>query len=94
VFDLAYIRASYNLDALRKKWSREKGEATGWPAGYYSKSIVIPNTPVVYMSFLDHTDEELRSPANAQQNWYTGMCFGVGQLHRRTPPSTVPPSRR
>lgn len=54
---------------------REKGEATHWPAGYYSKSIVILNTPVVYMSFLEHTDEELRSPANAHHNWYTGMCL-------------------
>lgn len=54
---------------------REKGEATHWPAGYYSKSIVIPNAPVVYMSYLDHTDQELESPANARHNWFTGMCL-------------------
>jgi len=54
---------------------REKGEATGWPMGYYSKSVVIPNSPVVYISFLEHTDEELGSPANAHHNWYTGMCL-------------------
>jgi hypothetical protein len=75
VFETAYIRASYNLDALRMKVYREKGEATGWPAGYYPKSVVIPNAPVVYMSFLEHTDEELRSPANAHHNWYTGICL-------------------
>jgi hypothetical protein len=75
VSDTAFIRASFNLDALRNKLYREKGEATGWPAGYYSKSIVIPNTPVVYISFLEHTDQELQSPANAQHNWYTGICL-------------------
>jgi hypothetical protein len=51
------------------------GQKQGWPAGYYSDSIVIPNAPVLYMSFIQHTDAELSSPANAEYNWFTGMCL-------------------
>jgi hypothetical protein len=74
-FDTAYVRGAYNLDALRMKVYREKGEAMGWPADYRFDSIVIPNAPVLYMSFMQHTDAELSSPANAYYNWFTGMCL-------------------
>jgi len=35
----------------------------------------MPNAPVVLVSFLERTDEGLMNPANAQYNWYTGMCL-------------------
>jgi len=63
-FALAYMRATHNLEALRTKID-----------GQIPRRAIIPNTPIVYMSFLDHTDQELASPANAQHNWYTGMCL-------------------
>jgi hypothetical protein len=37
--------------------------------------VVIPNTPVVYVAFLRPSDEAIMDSANAQYNWFTGVCF-------------------
>jgi hypothetical protein len=35
----------------------------------------MPNAPVVLVSFLERTDDDLMNPAGNQYNWYTGMCL-------------------
>ena len=63
VFGWAYIWASHNVDALK------------FELFHYGVQHAVVNAPVVYMSFLQVADYELPSPANAQHNWYTGMCL-------------------
>src|SRR5271157_5506595 len=79
VFQSAYIAASHNLAALKVALHRVKvGEpvysfhyactdAMGW-----TSPVVIPNTPVVYMSMLERTDGSPFDPAHV---WFTGMCL-------------------
>ena len=82
VFQSAYIASSHNLAALSLALHRAKiGEsvysfhyactdAMGWHS-----PLVIPNAPVVYISFRHRTDESIMDSANAKYNWFTGMCL-------------------
>jgi hypothetical protein len=83
VFQSAYIASSRNLAALKVALHRSKEpfqpvdsfryactDAMNWKS-----SAVIPNAPVVLVSFLNRTDDEVMSPANAKYNWFTGMCL-------------------
>jgi hypothetical protein len=79
-FDTAYVRGAYNLDALRKKVYVTKGEATGRPAGYYPKSIVIPNAP----SCTCHSYSTRTMNSGALQTLSTTgirVCHGQCQVH-------------
>jgi hypothetical protein len=83
VFQSAYIGASHNLAALKVALYEARLDHYDWPtfrdacteAMGWKSPVVIPNTPVVYMSFLQVTDHELQYPANRQGNWFTGMCL-------------------
>ena len=66
VFQSAYIAASCNMVGLTERLEEVK---------YFRDFPNMPDAPVVYVSFLKQTDEDLRSPANARHNWYTGMCL-------------------
>jgi hypothetical protein len=69
VFGWAYIRASHNIAALKA----ELNEANG-------KTPVVPNAPVVYISFLEMNVEAARA---VQGNWYTGMCLESANCTKR-----------
>lgn len=69
VFGWAYIRASHNVAALRAEL--EEADV---------KTPVVPNAPVVYISFLEMNVQA----ANAVQgNWYTGMCLESAKCTKR-----------
>ncbi len=83
VFQSAYIASSRNLAALKGALHKSKEpfepvdsfrnactDAMNWKS-----SVVIPNAPVVLVSFLERTDDEATSPAGARHNWFTGMCL-------------------
>jgi hypothetical protein len=67
VFQSAYIAASCNMVGLTERLKEAKGDFNHLPD--------MPNAPVVLVSFLERTDEGRMNPANAQYNWYTGMCL-------------------
>ena len=67
VFQSAYIAASCNMVSLTERLKEAKGD--------FSRLPDMPNAPVVLVSFLERTDEGKMNPANAQYNWYTGMCL-------------------
>jgi len=64
-FDFAYLKSTRSLRALQIK--------------LYEANVqkpVVPNVPVVYMSFLPETDRDLLFPAaEFRGNWFTGMCL-------------------
>jgi len=82
MFQSAYIASTHNLAALNLALHRTKiGEsvysfhfactdAMGWKS-----PVVIPNAPVVYVSFLHRTDQSIMDSANAKYNWFTGICL-------------------
>ena len=64
-FDFAYIKSARSLRALQIKLYEANVQ-----------SPVVPNVPVVYMSFLPKTERDLLFPAaEFKGNWYTGMCL-------------------
>jgi hypothetical protein len=67
VFQSAYIAASCNMVSLTERLKEAKGD--------FSRLPDMPNAPVALVSFLERTDENKLNPANAQYNWYTGMCL-------------------
>jgi hypothetical protein len=66
-FQSASIAASCNMSSLTERLKEAKGD--------FSRLPDMPNAPVVYVSFLEHTDYEQMVPADFQDNWYTGMCL-------------------
>ncbi len=83
VFQSAYIAASLNLAALKVALHRAKApfqpmysfRNTCVEATEFKSAVIIPNVPVVYVSFLERTDFERMYRADAQYNWFTGMCL-------------------
>ena len=63
----SFIAASCNMVGLTERLKEAKGD--------FSRLPDMPNAPVVLVSFLERTDENKMDPANAQYNWYTGMCL-------------------
>jgi hypothetical protein len=82
LFQSAYMASSKNLAALIYALHEAKmghkaasfhyacSGSKGW-----TTPVVIPNAPVVYVSFLHRTDESIMDSANAQYNWFTGLCL-------------------
>jgi len=63
-FDFAYIKSARSLRALQIKLYENV------------QNPVVPNVPVVYMSFLPETDRDrLFQAAEFRGNWFTGMCL-------------------
>ena len=83
VFQSAYIAASHNLAALKVALHRAKApfqpmdsfRYTCVEATKFKSAVIIPNVPVVYVSFLERTDFERMYRADAQYNWFTGICL-------------------
>jgi hypothetical protein len=67
VFQSAYIAASCNMVGLTERLKEAKGDFNHLPS--------MPNAPVVLVSFLERTDDDLMNLAGNQYNWYTGMCL-------------------
>jgi hypothetical protein len=82
LFQSAYIASSRNLAALtyalhEAKLGKEVASfhyacsgSKGW-----TTPVVIPNTPVVYVAYQHQTDESIMDSANAQWDWFTGLCL-------------------
>lgn len=82
LFQSAYMASSHNLAALTYALHEAKvggevasfhyacSDSKGW-----TTPVVIPNVPVVDVAFLHQTDESIMDSANAQYNWFTGMCL-------------------
>ncbi len=82
LFQSAYMASSHNLAALTYALHEAKmghevisfhyacSDSKGW-----TTPVVIPNVPLVYVAFLHQTDESIMDSANAQYNWFTGMCL-------------------
>lgn len=82
LFQSAYMASSKNLAALtyalhEAKLGREAASfhyacigSKGW-----TTPVVIPNVPVVYVAYQHQTDESIMDSANAQYNWFTGLCL-------------------
>jgi hypothetical protein len=82
LFQSAYMASSHNLAALsyalhEAKLGKEAAsfhyacsDSKGW-----TTPVVIPNVPVVDVAFLHQTDESIMDSANAQYNWFTGICL-------------------
>jgi uncharacterized membrane protein len=77
VFQSAYIGASHNVAALQYAIYRAKHHeqvASFHGVCGYGENVKIA-APVVYIAFLHRTDESITDPANAQYNWFTGICM-------------------
>lgn len=79
-FELAYISASRNLTALRYTLDTVRLGLPVYSLSYLCGStplhpVVIPDAPVVEMSYLDITDDEIENPATYRGHWFTGMCL-------------------
>jgi len=77
VFQSAYIGASHNVAALQYAIFRAKHNqqvVSFHGVCGYGQGVKI-NAPVVYVAFLHQTDESIMDSANAQYNWFTGMCL-------------------
>ena len=82
LFQSAYMASSHNVAALtyalhEAKLGKEAAsfhyactDAMGWTI-----PVVIPNVPVVDVAFLHRTDESIMDSANAQYDWFTGICL-------------------
>jgi hypothetical protein len=81
LFQGAFLRASYNIAALRSTLGQVRGGGdisfryACLDAAIYGQGVKIPNAPVVNVAFLHRTDRELESPANALYNHFTGLCL-------------------
>ncbi len=82
MFQSAYIASTRNLAALSLALHRAKIGESVYSFHYactdsmdWKSSVVIPNAPVVYVSFLHRTDQSIMDSANAKYNWFTGICL-------------------